>query len=463
MKRFIKSKKKNAKGITLVELLVVLVILALLILLIGSTIVRLIDRSELVMTQVQEDELLSAAERWMVANMDLFDDDDGQVETFGLDIVFIIDVSGSMMWSLFHDRAPATNATPPEQAHMINTRVWATMEAMNIALETICGSDYNCQHTPHRVSYVYYGAGITRSSALSHTTQRITLVNGEASTTPLAPTASSGTNTFFRFAPGTTGTARVNGSTNIQAGITTATNILRSSNMTTQRIPVIILMTDGEANFSRNMGCTRPLTIANCSTPWTVGGENNATATTAIRTMQSGVLARQAIQATYEGRGFIYSVVLSQREPWTRFVLNPSRESFMALTGGGAALNNNVRSETLSFWGLSSNADYTGQFQYVDRAFTALNIDELRNAFNIIAQEIREATQFKGMCVTVERILQDGFIPADLKLPNNSKDNDVIWIGQNVEFNQWTHRLITNFWALPVDRQNEYCPIVLEA
>ena len=115
---------KNKKGFTLVELLAVLVILALLALLAGSAIMGSINKAEEQVTKAQEKSILNAAEKWSIDNSEKFDDIEGNTIQVGLDVVFVLDMSGSMTKT---DIVSSTGSSISRNQAMVE----ATNSAMN--------------------------------------------------------------------------------------------------------------------------------------------------------------------------------------------------------------------------------------------------------------------------------------------------------------------------------------------
>jgi len=89
---------KNKRGFTLVELLAVFILLALIILLIASSAGKIVNNARNDISDITDKAILRAAEKWTVDNSYIFDDIESSTQV-ALDVVFILDVSGSMIYT----------------------------------------------------------------------------------------------------------------------------------------------------------------------------------------------------------------------------------------------------------------------------------------------------------------------------------------------------------------------------
>ncbi len=232
--------KKRKNGFTLVELLAVLVILALLILLAGSAVIRLInglekddDSNELYKSRRKTVE--NAAEQWSLDNLDKFDDVEGKKITVGLDVVFLLDFSGSMNSKI--------NGS-------IKLKSEGMIDALNEALKILRENDDN------RVGYVAFsGQCILNSSGNcinGNLNSKDRSILAKKNLTPVSQlkdlTISCTQNSGYECYVYNLDSQKVKvvGGTYTQLGIQTAAEMLMNADNSKGRIPVIILLTDGE-------------------------------------------------------------------------------------------------------------------------------------------------------------------------------------------------------------------------
>ena len=127
-------KRDREKGFTLVELMCVLVILALLALLVGKAITGSINQAKDDLDESKKKAILNAAEKWSIDNSDKFDDFETKKIKVGLDVVFIVDMSGSMKGKMNDG----------------NAKTAATVNSINIALDTLR------EYEDNRVGFVLF-------------------------------------------------------------------------------------------------------------------------------------------------------------------------------------------------------------------------------------------------------------------------------------------------------------------
>ena len=133
----------NKKGFTLIELLAVLVILGLLVMMVSSLVSDTVNKAKEDINASQENAIISAAEMWSIDNSDSFDDTEAQKTEFGLDVVFLIDISASMVASI------------PGSAYVDGARTaryYAAVDAVNVALGLL-------ENDNNRQAVVLYGGG----------------------------------------------------------------------------------------------------------------------------------------------------------------------------------------------------------------------------------------------------------------------------------------------------------------
>ncbi len=147
---------ERRKGFTLVELLCVLVILSILILLVGRLAVKNVNDTKKEVSEAREKAILNAAEKWSVNNSNAFDDIDESISAEA-DVVFLIDISGSM---------GSVNGTPAKKTQFVSgstVPIIQTVEAINSAVETVLETSPNS-----RIGLVVYGTTAAILLPLDH-------------------------------------------------------------------------------------------------------------------------------------------------------------------------------------------------------------------------------------------------------------------------------------------------------
>lgn len=233
------------KGFTLIEVMCVLVLLALLALLVGRRVVGSLNQAKKDISENQEKSILSAAEKWAINNSSQFDDIEGEAIRVGLDVVFVVDISGGM------------NGGQPMDGDSGKYKSRATVEAIETAVTALSNNEEN------RIGFVVF-SGDTSGTNYGR------IASTASKTFPLRPVSE----VSFSYTPNKNNTncivkdnceknkngeyvkvdrivingddsTKFFGATYTMAGIQDAANILASS-ATKGRIPVIILVTDGE-------------------------------------------------------------------------------------------------------------------------------------------------------------------------------------------------------------------------
>lgn len=409
-------KKRNSKGFTLIEVLGILIILALLILLISKPVMNMINNSRNEISASQEKSILNAAEKWSVDNSDKFDDIEGKAIQIGLDIVFVLDVSGSMT-----SQAGSTN------------RYRAMVDATNSAFEVLEG-DLN------RQSIVTYSSSPTVFLPLAnYTSDNNKYLESGSSLISTSSTLKQNGSIISKKS------IRITGTTYTQAGIRDGSGILIGSDLSekTQRIPVLILLTDGDptsytTNENHSGNCTY------CS------GSGHATA--GYYTILAANYFKPKIESHYKIKNmFFYTVGLGIKEnTFAELVLNPTEEKISkGLTSSG---NRKTLANTLKNNGNIKN------YSYADKAYiNTINAEDLKNAFSEIANEVIEATKVTQVCVTVKDLYDSGYLSTkDINLASDKAASQYILMSYNEAINQYGYSLAKT------DEQINACKKLLE-
>lgn len=146
------------------------------------------------------------------------------------DVVFVVDVSPSMNFGLNNDNVASVN----------NTRMMATVNALNSATDELMKNDNN------RMGVVAFGERANNMVDLAH------YDNAQFSYTRRG-NLSSGSGTLSFSSDSGTKTQSIISATNPQSGLFNASTILTNASIPSgspDRIPIVILLTDGEPNQS---------------------------------------------------------------------------------------------------------------------------------------------------------------------------------------------------------------------
>lgn len=501
-------KKKNV-GFTLVELLAVLVILALLILLAGSSVVRLIsgldkDDSELNASKIKTIE--NAAEKWSLDNIDKFDDEDAQLIQVGLDIVFVIDVSGGMQ----------TGTMPGDKN---TTKSWAAVYAANSILNIFNKSNLN------RAAFVFFGGSVDRDNKEYardyHTIDQTPLKNIQDVSlgyTPEAKYAKNGASNILYKENGVTKktVTFTSKGTYTMGGIQIAANILLNADDKKDRIPVIVVLTDGEPSVgvgTRLMGRYEfGPTMGDWGaggTTWCLGGttwdkfkdfgygnsyakyckadtsvtdsipknlkadtvqnrktinQNSARMYWNVINVASG--AKEKISEAYNGSDmYFYTVGIGLSSHLGKFIVDPSSTNLA-----------NLPSEDIINKQVAGSYEYYDQlwhteiaqqlyqdmtsdssrknYYYPTAAFTDENMstERLEEIFsNDIAQKLIEATKVSTVCVTLQTLLEQGYLTENVTKKFDNIENEYVLVQSNDATHQFSYTYVTT------DKQRETC------
>lgn len=392
----------NNKAFTLIELLAVLVILGLLAIIISSLVNNTIDRAKLVITNAQEDSILNAAEKWSVDNSDKFDDIKGNKIQIALDVLFVLDVSGSMGYR--ENRVLSSNGKSI-------SRYEAMIEATNEALKILIPSN-----DENRVALVAYGSntntwlplGNYYSSGDDFITWTRYSSTGDDWGTVNFPTL------YKKNGSKVTSTYRlIDSGTNTQKGIVDGAKILlnTSSSEASQRIPVVILLTDGLPISSDARLC------GICSN---TSMRETGLGTHYYYTLMAGYEYRNKIQAHYNNG-------------------NGSENAIFFYTIGFGIDNENARK-------ILDPGSYaqTKSYNYVTSAYLDghMNTTELRNLFSEISTEVVDATKITKVCVSVKDLYDKGYLSRkDINMANGEAASTYVIMDYNEATNQYNFNL----------------------
>lgn len=410
---------KKKSGFTLVELLCVLVILAILVLVVGRTVTKSVNEAKKEITASQEKTILNATEKWTVDNSDKFDDIEGTSFQVGLDVVFVVDVSGSMKKDI--------NTGNDTRAYQ-NTRMYATVEAINSSLEVLKTNKDN------KVGFAFYsGRRLSRgwggtscsSSTGSGATPDCSIIK-QLDLTNVENVGSLNMRSIDSFS--------LNGqSVDIEGGTYTLIGIQKAMNMfptsTKSRIPVIILLTDGEPTWGSDMDENNPFSMKNSTigsggTDNLISSDNNKMVWSIMRT---AYLAKERLRNNYQAESFFYTIGLGVTSNYGEFMLNPAK--------GTSKLKNGTNlDKSLYNYMTKVKQDYV----YPTAAFTGnMSAEELKKIFIDIATEITKATEVTTLCVSVDELKDGGYLSKDAKIDDTLAQNTYVIVSENAATNQY--------------------------
>lgn len=438
---------KNEKGFSLVELLAVLVILALLAILAGGTVMNIIKKAEDGVTEAQEKAILNAAEKWSVDNSDKFDDVEGTSIQVGLDIVFVVDVSGSMNYKLeCEDGDRDCEEYYSAESEYAKSRYYAAVDAINGALDVLG------QNPKSRIAFVFYSTGAGDGSY-----GYVTALNSAGSIGKLQ--ANFGRSNGSINIGGAT--VAVSGGTYTQGGFVKGANILVNANNKNNQIPVLIMLTDGEPTYGYGHDISgssggRPggggssstinTTPAYAENPTTYNNKNLGSGSAFSNSLgwhlvNNASMARDEIKNAYGVEPFIYTIALGLEEDYNQFVLDPSKEKYDNMKNGstaGKSLYNALNSK------MYVDGSYQTKYDYVTESFYGkMDASDLNRYFRNIANQVTEATVVTQVCVSVQELFDSGYLSkTDVKLSGGLNANEEYVI---MSFNEATNQYVYSF------------------
>ncbi len=466
--------RKKDVGFTLVELLCVLVILALLALIVGRMVTKSLSSAKSDLDDSKRKSILNAAEKWSINNSNKFDDIETKKISVGLDVVFLVDVSGSMMTET-------------------GWKSQGTIDSINIALETLRTNEKN------RVGFVFFsgldvggGNGVLplRSAEFSirGKSDKLEPID-KVSNLSLSGTTIGFLNKTVNFA----------GGTYTMLGLQYATKLLLQEDGVEKkgRIPVVILVTDGEPSTGvadRIVNTSNYLQITDAdqghgSTTWCLSSKvwpvfqdyieysyvskrcpnvtnyqaseaTSRSVTMVWNVIQTSVIAKQQLSNAYGGASmYFYTIGIGLTSDFGKFMLEPNEMRLKNLANsrkntGVDSMNKNtekywdtlwhvdISEELYNFINPSDGSPKKTGYNYVTKAFLdSDSLDDLKANFEEIATEISEATKVSEVCVKVKDLQKDGYLSEKIELTEEWLDDNYVIMSYNEPTNQFSYAI----------------------
>lgn len=395
------NKKQNI-GFTLIELLCVLVILALLAIIVGRSIARSVNEAKTDLTETQEKSILNAAEKWALDNSSEFDDIDGVTFQSGLDVMFILDVSGSMNSKSVRSSNGTYISRNQAVAEAANDSIGALYKGnintrIGIVLFGNSGKDFLPLDKYERMSSYYLKFVANTGNGTMESGKLVSVQDGS---------------TYEKtYNYGSDGTELTNGM------ILAKEKFLQSSDIES-RIPVIIILTDGD-DF-------RPAL--------------------AINTIVNG---KQEIENRYGSKMFIYTIGFSiSSNSNAALTLNPTPTAIQY------AIDHNTSAKALA----EELQAAGGNYDYADGSFIgAMDANALNDLFLQISDEVVKASKTTQVCVTIDELKDGGYLSKDAKINEDLAKSTYVLMSENAATNQY------GFSIAKTEEQKQQCRDLIAA
>ena len=402
----------RTKGFTLIELLAVLVILGLLAIVVSGLVNNTVNNAKVTITKAQESSILNAVEKWSVDNSSEFDDIEEKVSIIGLDVLFIIDASGSMRKTLV---GSIWNQKIKE------TRYYHTTNALNLAMDALKSPNNRIMITTFGQSNrtVLPLASYSSSNGKyfevadnpdTYSSGSVYNTSAVKSTANLRKVTVDGSGNIKETKVSTVTMNFNEGNTYTQQGMYYAANQFinsTSSSNTINRIPVVIFITDGYPSSGSSSYCKSCTSSAQSAT---------GLASTFYYTLMAGYETRDMIDKHYYASDIFYYTI--------GFGIDEHADAKKILDPGSYS--------KLSKW------------NYVTKAFqqTGMTAADLNFAFSSITTEVIEATNVTQVCITVKDLYDNGYLSKkDLNMADGEAAATYVIMSSNEATGQWSYAL----------------------
>ena len=271
-----------------------------------------------------------------------------------LDVVFVLDVSGSM----------ENNDRYISMVNAVNTAIGTIMRANGenrVGVVTFSGSSdtllsldsYSTTNQYNKNDYLTYDEGWGIFSA---------------------PSISTSNNLRDSNNRRVNESTDITGGTYTQSGMARGANLLINNNDNEDRVPVIILLSDGEPTY----GTTNYSNVGNSN----LGSGSRSTGQIGYNTILTGKNYKDKVETKYGEDCMYYTIGLDVTTNFGKAVLNPTTENVNNLSYSG-------NEESLRDYLNNHNGDYN----YVDRGYSgSISSEELNSILEGIASEIIKGT-----------------------------------------------------------------------
>ena len=215
----------------------------------------------------------------------------------------------------------------------------------------------------------------------------------------------------------------------------------------TKRIPIMVLMTDGEPSYRTQTGSNTTINKYNAATNSNADRSNfREDDVTAFSTMLTAAWAEAEITAHYgmDTRFYTLGYALSANHQYAQNVLDPmnpnnalaSRFSsyasqYLRIGQGATVAINNENNRTAFRVTRMSSPDRVTTLDYVDRYWQAAQASQLQSAFDSIVDEIIIQSRYYSTLVPSNNHAQDGFVSFTDEIGSYMEVKDIkgIYIG----------------------------------
>ena len=271
-----------------------------------------------------------------------------------LDVVFVLDVSGSM-----ED----------------NDRYISMVNAVNTAIGTIMSAN-----DENRIGVVTFSSSsntllsLDSYSTTNQNNQNDYLTYKEGWGFFSTPSISTSSNLRDSNNNRVNKSTDINGGTYTQSGMARGANLLINNDDTKDRVPVIILLSDGEPTY----GTTKYNNVGNHN----LGSGSSSTGQIGYNTILTGKSYKDKVETKYGEDCKYYTIGLDVTSNFGKAVLNPTTENVNNLSyyGNEGSLRNYLN-------------NHDGDYNYVDSGYSgSMSSEELNAIFEAISEEIVKGT-----------------------------------------------------------------------
>ena len=245
------------------------------------------------------------------------------------------------------------------------------------------------------------------------------------------------------------------------AGVQAAATLMTKNTVEKgKRIPVYILITDGEPTAGRTLDEADPFTIGNVNigngrtvcvsySTWKDSSCNNfilrysrSSATIknsemVYNVMRVAYLAKQKTSEVYGAEAHFYTIGIGSLHPYANFMLSPSRDINTLGAAASTEPKSDIDRDLRYYLEHQSVKDY--KYNQTDEAFlNVADFDELKDSLQKIATRATESAKVTEVCVSVEELYSGGYLSTkDIDLPSGEAATQYVLMSFNEATNQY--------------------------